>query len=236
MLRVASLARLRGGVGEEDAGGKKPLDPARFYLNSFGRMFSRPEHVVDLRKAILDLAVQGGLGAMSLHDPPAHSSPAKGGDSAEARTSRGPGSTGHVPSGWARVALRDVLTTLRTGPFGSSLHQSDYREGGTPVVNPTSLVVGRIVPLSKMAVDAKTLDRLASFRLREGDIVLGRRGEMGRCAVVTAREAGWLCGTGSLVLRFSASRVFPRYMALLIGPRRCARPWAGAQSVRRCRI
>jgi type I restriction enzyme S subunit len=26
---------------------------------------------------------------------------------------------------------------------------------------------------------------------------------MGRCAVVTEKEAGWLCGTGSLVLRFT---------------------------------
>jgi type I restriction enzyme S subunit len=32
-----------------------------------------------------------------------------------------------------------------------------------------------------------------------GDIVLGRRGEMGRCAVVNAE--GYLCGTGSMILR-----------------------------------
>jgi len=38
-----------------------------------------------------------------------------------------------------------------------------------------------------------------------GDIVVGRRGEMGRCAVVQPSQAGWLCGTGSLMLKLTAS-------------------------------
>ena len=45
---------------------------------------------------------------------------------------------------------------------------------------------------------------------------MGRRGEMGRCAVVGEREDGWLCGTGSLILRLSDS-VCPDYLAMLIG-------------------
>ena len=38
-----------------------------------------------------------------------------------------------------------------------------------------------------------------SYKLNIGDVVLGRRGEMGRCAVVY--EDGLLCGTGSLIIR-----------------------------------
>ena len=30
---------------------------------------------------------------------------------------------------------------------------------------------------------------------------MARRGEIGRCGVVGPREAGWICGTGSLVIR-----------------------------------
>lgn len=44
---------------------------------------------------------------------------------------------------------------------------------------------------------------------------MARRGEMGRCAVVSKREAGWLCGTGSLILRPSEA-IFPEYLALVI--------------------
>lgn len=40
-----------------------------------------------------------------------------------------------------------------------------------------------------------------------GDIVVGRRGEMGRCAVVQPSQAGWLCGTRSLKLKLTASAI-----------------------------
>ncbi|MBR1835388.1 MAG: restriction endonuclease subunit S [Bacteroidales bacterium] len=38
--------------------------------------------------------------------------------------------------------------------------------------------------------------------LKTGDIVFARRGEIGRCALVTEKENGYLCGTGSLFVRF----------------------------------
>jgi hypothetical protein len=95
-------------------------------------------------------------------------------------------------TGWQAATIEQVLVELQTGPFGSSLHQSDYQIGGIPVINPASIQNERIVSIDKMAVGATTLDRLATFKLRAGDIVMARRGEMGRCAVVTEREAGWL--------------------------------------------
>lgn len=115
-----------------------------------------------------------------------------------------------LPSGW-RSALLGELVSLQTGPFGSSLHQADYLPGGTPLVNPMHIVAGRIRPNAEHAVSIDTLDRLSAFRLREGDVVIGRRGEMGRCAVVTKREAGWLCGTGSMVIRCCGA-LLPAYL------------------------
>ena len=44
----------------------------------------------------------------------------------------------------------------------------------------------------------------------------GRRGEMGRCAVVTEQEDGWLCGTGSLILHLPRC-LYPKYLSMLIG-------------------
>ena len=42
---------------------------------------------------------------------------------------------------------------------------------------------------------------MSAYRLLEGDLVLGRRGELGRYGHVTASEEGALCGTGSLLVR-----------------------------------
>ena len=44
---------------------------------------------------------------------------------------------------------------------------------------------------------------------------MARRGEMGRCAVVTDRERGWLCGTGSLIIRLTDC-INPLYLTTLI--------------------
>ena len=42
-------------------------------------------------------------------------------------------------------------------------------------------------------------EELRAYQLFTGDVVMGRRGEMGRCAVIT--ENGLLCGTGSMIIR-----------------------------------
>ena len=50
-------------------------------------------------------------------------------------------------------------------------------------------------------ISPATRDRLKEFTVRTDDIVIGRRGEMGRCGVVGSEMDGWLCGTGSFVIR-----------------------------------
>jgi type I restriction enzyme S subunit len=105
--------------------------------------------------------------------------------------------------GWVEKRLREVAESISTGPFGTMLHKSDYVPDGIPLVNPMNIVDSRIVPSNKMMVNEETRDRLSSYMLKAGDVVIGRRGELGRCALVTEREAGWLCGTGSFFVRLS---------------------------------
>ena len=106
-----------------------------------------------------------------------------------------------VPSNWAWCELKELLVKASTGPFGSMLHKSDYVDNQVPLVNPMNIVNGRIVPSTRMTVNLSTKERLKPYELSTGNIVIGRRGEMGRCAVVTAVEDGWLCGTGSFFLQ-----------------------------------
>ena len=111
---------------------------------------------------------------------------------------------GLIPSDWELRKLGD-LASFKTGPFGSALHRSDYVDDGIPVVNPMQIIDGRIVPTSTMAISEEAARKLADFRLSAGDIVIGRRGDMGRCAVVRTAESGWLCGTGSMIIRCKSS-------------------------------
>ena len=107
---------------------------------------------------------------------------------------------GPIPKDWEVKRLGEIWKRFATGPFGSSLHASDYVSGGTPLVNPMHIVEGKIIPDKEMTVDCVTRKRLVSYQMNAGDLVMGRRGEMGRVAVVTKKEQGWLCGTGSFTI------------------------------------
>ena len=117
---------------------------------------------------------------------------------------------GEVPAHWEVRTLTSIAIEITTGPFGSQLHASEYVQDGIPVVNPAHIVAGSIRPDILSSVDDATALRLERHRLKQHDVIVGRRGEIGRCAVVGRQEDGWLCGTGALVVRLHNSD--PRYI------------------------
>ena len=118
---------------------------------------------------------------------------------------------------WERVKLCEVVDNIQIGPFGTQLHQHDYVTGGIPLVNPTHIKKGKIVPDDDLTVSEEKYVELSNYYLRPGDTIMGRRGEMARCALVTTKESGWLCGTGSLFVRPNLSLIEPQFLAMLLG-------------------
>lgn len=114
------------------------------------------------------------------------------------------------------VPLESLVDLIKIGPFGSALHESDYIENGIPLVNPKHIVQQHIVPQSKISISEEKAEELSSYRLKANDIVLGRRGEMGRCAPVSAREENWICGTGSMIIRLK-EEYDARLYSLILG-------------------
>jgi type I restriction enzyme S subunit len=123
---------------------------------------------------------------------------------------------GEVPEHWTVTRLGFVSMEVQTGPFGSQLHAEDYIENGIPIVNPANIQDGCIVPNWSSSVDAEAYARLKRHRLSEGNIVFARRGELGRCAVITRNEAGWLCGTGSLKVVLKQNDLEPEFAHLFL--------------------
>jgi type I restriction enzyme S subunit len=114
------------------------------------------------------------------------------------------------------VTLRQVGTKLVTGPFGTQLSASEYTDGGTPVVNPTHISDGRVVPDPLVTVPHDVADRLDRHRLSPGDIVMGRKGDVGRAAVIGSSEAGWICGSDSIAVRTDHRMLLPEFLALTL--------------------
>lgn len=123
------------------------------------------------------------------------------------------------PKQWETRALKDTESVVQIGPFGSLLHKSDYMTGGVPIVNPTHIVAGRIEPSDQQTISRRKAEELSGFRLQAGDVVMGRRGEMGRCAIVSEVEAGLICGTGSLFVRPDPGELSSLFLAWALSSR-----------------
>lgn len=119
-------------------------------------------------------------------------------------------------NGWREATLGELCDqvggVIQTGPFGSQLHESDYSTDGIPVVMPKDINEGRIATASIARVSPEHVERLSRHKLEAGDIVYGRRGDIGRQALVREAQRGWLCGTGCLRLSLGDSILDPGYL------------------------
>lgn len=106
---------------------------------------------------------------------------------------------------WPSSSLAAVLGGaggIRTGPFGSQLHESDYLPSGpVAVVMPSNIRAHRVDFDSAARISRADADRLNQHLTQEGDILWSRRGDVTRFAVIDASSAGSLCGTGCFLLR-----------------------------------
>ncbi|WP_412520885.1 N-6 DNA methylase [Actinomadura madurae] len=117
---------------------------------------------------------------------------------------------------------------ILAGPSGSLLRAGDYRDDGVPVVMPRDLTDDGFSTTNIRYVPADKAQGLDRFRLQRGDIVLARRGELGRCAVVRDEQQGWVCGTGCFILRLPSAIDAEYLSAYLRSPE--AREWLDAHS------
>lgn len=116
------------------------------------------------------------------------------------------------------VKLSEIVDSIRIGPFGTMLHKTDYVTEGIPVVNPQHIKGNTIVAGEKVTISKEKAAELSAYKLRCNDIIMGRRGEMGRCAAVTQKEEGWICGTGSIVFRLKPEFDAAFYAQILSSP------------------
>lgn len=104
--------------------------------------------------------------------------------------------------GWEVKKIGD-LAIVKTGPFGSMLHKEDYITDGIPLVNPIHMKNFKIVPDMEFTISKEKACELENYMLQNNDVIFARRGDIGRCAIVSEIEKGYLCGTGSLFVRFT---------------------------------
>jgi type I restriction enzyme S subunit len=119
-----------------------------------------------------------------------------------------------IAEGFAEAAttpLRQVIEYAQTGPFGTQLTADEYVDSGVPVINPTHIRRGLIVSDDSTTVTPEKAEYLARYRLAVGDILLGRKGEVDKSALVDRQSAGYVCGSDAMALRPNSGTV-PDYL------------------------
>lgn len=119
---------------------------------------------------------------------------------------------GVIPNEWNVTKLGNI-SDIKTGPFGSSLHERDYVNDGTPIITVEHLsdlgIVHKNIPMVS-AVDKK---RLSSYLLQSNDIVFSRVGAVDRNSMVSEKEEGWLFSGRLLRIRTKLHYIVPKYLS-----------------------
>lgn len=135
---------------------------------------------------------------------------------------------------WEVLPLADACArgggNIQTGPFGSQLHAADYVPRGIPSVMPQNITSDRISTEGIARISEHDASRLSKYRLKTGDIIYSRRGDVERRALVQSEHEGWLCGTGCLRVRLGNGVVHPQYAAFYLS-HQAARDWVVQHAV-----
>ena len=113
---------------------------------------------------------------------------------------------------WEVTRLADVAQ-VRTGPFGSSLHESDYVRDGTPIITVEHLGAYGVDHHDLPMVSDIDRRRLAAYTLETGDIVFSRVGSVDRNALIRSPESGWLFSGRLLRVRPDRRKVYAPFLS-----------------------
>src|SRR5207248_1636829 len=106
----------------------------------------------------------------------------------------------------------------------------DYVTDGIPSIMPVNIGDNRVIPNEIARIRESDAERLSRHRVRPGNIVFSRRGDVERRALIRDAEDGWLCGTGCLKIDLGAGFVDPGYASYYLG-HPSVRAWIVAHAV-----
>jgi type I restriction enzyme, S subunit len=112
-----------------------------------------------------------------------------------------------------RVKRLGEVADVKTGPFGSSLHERDYVQDGTPIITVEHLGEFGVEHSNLPLVSDFDRRRLQAYTLAIGDIVFSRVGSVDRNALIRSAEAGWLFSGRLLRVRPEKQKVYAPFLS-----------------------
>jgi len=101
--------------------------------------------------------------------------------------------------------------SLQTGPFGTVLKASAYKESGFPVINPVNMKDGVLYIDDGPFIGDEDWVRLEKYRMNTGDMVIGRKGDMSNLIFVQPDYDGYIVGSDCIRFRTNPNKIHQRY-------------------------
>ena len=79
------------------------------------------------------------------------------------------------------------------------LHKEDYTDNGVAVINPTNIINHKISLNNIKLISLAKAKELQGYAVCKGDIILARRGDLRKSAIITDFEDSCIAGTGSFI-------------------------------------
>ena len=105
----------------------------------------------------------------------------------------------------------DESDDIKCGPFGTQLSKDEYQESGIPVWEiPQINSAFAIAPEHFLTIEKAT--QLRAYSLSVGDIVMSRKGNVGKCAIFPADKPDGILHSDVLRIRVSSKKTNPCFM------------------------
>lgn len=106
----------------------------------------------------------------------------------------------------------DKKTGLKCGPFGGALKKQEYVESGIPVWNMDNISKqGELNDNINLWINTDKFNKLQSYAVKNGDIIISRAGTVGKMCVVKTHHENSIISTNLIRLRLNNNLLLPLY-------------------------
>lgn len=123
--------------------------------------------------------------------------------------------TTELPAGWRMARVGDILKIRN----GYAFKSTDYQESGAPLIRQSELRSEVVDTSEAKRVDPRFLTELAGFTIREGDLLIGMSGSLGKIAEYQEKEPALQNQrTGLLLLKSGYDAKFAKLVLNFVEP------------------
>lgn len=124
-----------------------------------------------------------------------------------------------LSEGWKWIKINDLLVdskkSMTTGPFGTALKKTDYRESGVPVIGIDSIDKGRFIEANKVFITEEKASNLSAFSVDGDDVIISRSGTVGELCVVPKTALPAIISTNIIKLTLNKDIIIPEFFVAM---------------------